>query len=149
MSLAGYIVLGIIILILLLVYFGFVIVYIGTSMRYREAQRVTGRIQNDLGDFKLSTGSSNIGVCRYRTYHRYLVSFPVDGVEVTGEAELKNRKLKVGDKVEVRYELSKEGTPELVSQAYLCWLREMSIGYTLGIILGVVLAICKSKGMLD
>ena len=49
MSLAGYIVLGIIILILLLLYLGFVIAYIGTSKRYREAQRVIVLIQEDLG----------------------------------------------------------------------------------------------------
>lgn len=149
MSLVGYIVLGIIILILLMVYLGFVIAYLGSSKRYREAQKVTALIQEDLGDFKLSTGSSDIGVRRYRKFHRYLVSFRVDGEEYTEEAELKNRKLKVGEQIEVRYDISKDGSPKLVSQAFLCWTREIAIGYTLGIILGVVLAICKAKGIID
>ena len=80
---------------------------------------------------------------RFRTFHKYKVSFWLDGKEYLEEAELKNCKLKVGDYIEVRYDISKKGKLQLESEAFLCWTREMAIGYTLGIVLGVVLSILK------
>lgn len=83
-----------------------------------------------------------------RRFHRYIVSFWVDGTEYFEEAELKNRNLNIGDHIEVRYDISQKGKVELKSEAFLCWSREMAIGYTLGIILGIVLSVMKMKGII-
>ena len=69
--------------------------------------------------------------------HKYKVAFTVNGEEYIEEAELKNRTHKVGDIVEVRYDISKKGKVHLVSEAFLCWTREMAIGYTLGMLWGM------------
>lgn len=148
MNLIGYIVIGIIILIFAVIYLLLVLAYLGSAKGYREAKRVTAEIREDLGDLKMAIGSHSIGRPRFRTFHKYLVSFWVDGVEYTREAELKSRKLKVGDRVEIRYEVSRKGEIEPVSEAFLCWSREMAIGYTLGLILGIVLAVLKTKGVI-
>lgn len=143
MSLIGYIIIGIIIVIVSLVYLLFLLSYIASSKAYREAKRVNAIIQEDLGDMKLATGSTSIGSPRYRTFYKYKVSFVVDGTEYIEEAELKESDLKAGDSVEVRYSISNKGKLSLESEAFLCWTREMAIGYTLGIILGVVLSVLK------
>ena len=148
MNLVGYVVLGIIIVILLLVYALFVRTYLVTSKGYRQAKRVNAIIKEDLGDLKLATGSITIGVPRFRVFHRYSVSFWLDGNEYVEEAELKNCKLNVGDSIEIRYIISKKGKLELKSEAYLCWSREMAVGYTLGLILGIVLSVLKMKGII-
>jgi len=143
MSWFGYLVIGIIIAVLLIVYVLFVLSYLGASKSYKEAKRINAVVKEDLGIMKLSTGSTAIGVPRFRTFHKYKVSFWLDGKEYLEEAELKNCKLKVGDYIEVRYDISKKGKLQLESEAFLCWTREMAIGYTLGIVLGVVLSILK------
>ncbi|MBR5798545.1 MAG: hypothetical protein IKY23_00640 [Lachnospiraceae bacterium] len=148
MNFIGYIFIGIIILIFAAIYLLYVLTYLGTAKLYRQAERGTAVILEDLGDMRLKTGSATIGVPRYRTYHKYLVSFWVNGTEYTKEAELKNRKLAVGEQVEVRYEISRKGEMDLVSEAYLCWSREMAIGYTLGLILGIVLAVLKANDVI-
>ena len=143
MSIIGYIIIGIIIIILSLVYLLFLLSYIGSSKSYREAKRVNAIVEEELGNMKLATGSHSIGSPRYRTFYKYKVSFIVDGTEYIEEAELKESDLKVGDSVEVRYSISKKGKLSLESEAFLCWTREIAIGYILGIILGVVLSILK------
>lgn len=149
MSIAGYIVLGIVILFVLLFYILFVVAYLASSKGYREAKRTDATILEDIGDMKLSTGSHVIGCPRFRTFHIYKVSYYVNGEEQVEEAELRNRKLKVGETVEVRYNISKKGKIKLESEAFLCWTREMAIGYTLGIILGITLCVLKGKGMIQ
>lgn len=74
--------------------------------------------------------------------------YSVNGVEYIEEAELKNRKLNVGDVTEVRYDISKKGKVSLESEAFLCWTREMAIGYTGGVILGIVLSVLKVNGII-
>ena len=148
MNLVGYIVAGAVIVILLLVYGLLVLSYLGSSKGYREAKRADAVIIEDLGDMKMATGNITIGVPRFRVFHKYKVSFWVDGQEYIEDAELKNRKLKVGDHIEIRYHISKEGRLKLKSEAFLCWSKEMAIGYTLGILLGIVLSVLKAKDMI-
>lgn len=144
----GYLVIGIIIVVMLLVYVLFVLSYLGASKSYREAKRINAVVKEDLGNVKLSTGSTATGVPRFRTFRKYKVSFWLDGKEYLEEAELKNCKLKVGESIEVRYDISKKGELKLESEAFLCWTREMAVGYTLGIALGVVLGILKLKDII-
>ena len=149
MSIVGYIVLGIVIIFLLLFYILILIAYIGSSQGYREAARATATILEDLGDMKLSTGSVVIGVPRYRTFHRYKVSYYVNGTEQIGEAELRDRTLKIGDSTEVRYEILKDGKISLESEAFLCWSRELAIGSTIGLILGITLSVLKINDIIQ
>ena len=146
MSIVGYIVIGIVILFVLLFYLLFLISYIGSSKGWREAKRTDATILEDLGDMKLSTGSYAPGCPRFRTFHKYKVHYYVHGEEQIEEAELKNRKLKVGETVEVRYEISKKGKIQLKSEAFLCWTREMAIGMTLGIIVGITVSVMELMG---
>ena len=83
MSLAGYIVLGIIILILLLFYLLVVLLYYCCSKAYREGDRAKATIVEDLGDMKLATGTVTMCKPRFRTFHKYKVSFWVEGKEYT------------------------------------------------------------------
>lgn len=149
MSIIGYIVIGIVILFVLLVYILFLLAYLGASKCYREAIKTEAIIIEDLGDIKLATGIVVIGVPRFRRFHKYKVSYSVNGVEYIDDVELKNRKLSVGDVAEVRYAISKKGEVSLESQAFLCWAREMAFGYTGGLILGIVLSILKVKGIIE
>ena len=149
MSILGYIILGILIAILLLIYVLFVLSYLGSSKSYKEAMRTTATVIEDLGDLKMSVGSFAIGVPRYRTFHKYKVSFYLDGEQRIEEAELKNCHLKAGETTEIRYSISKKGKLLLESEAFLCWTREMAIGYTLGLVFGIVLAVLKLNGMID
>lgn len=148
MSIIGYIVIGIVILVILLVYVLFLLAYAGASKGYREAIRTKATVIEDLGDMKLTTGVVAVGVPRFRTFHKYKVLYSVNGVEYIEEAELKNRKLNVGDVTEVRYDISKKGKVSLESEAFLCWTREMAIGYTGGVILGIVLSVLKVNGII-
>ena len=143
MSIFGYIVIGIIIVAMLLVYMLFVLSFLGSLKGYKEALRTTATIIEDLGDMKLAIGSFAVGVPRFRTFHKYRVSFSIEGKEYIEEAELRNTSLKVGDTTEVRYSISRKGKLSMESEAFLYWTKEMAIGYTLGIILGIVLAILK------
>lgn len=149
MSIIRYIVIGIVILFVLLMYILFLLAYLGASKGYREAIKTEAIIIEDLGDIKLATGSVAIGVPRYRTFHKYKVSYSVNGVEYIDDAELKNRKLSVGDVTEVRYAISKKGKVSLESQAFLCWTREWAFSCTGGLILGIVLGILKVKGIIQ
>lgn len=148
MSIFGYIVIGIVALFILLVYVLFLMSYIGASKGYKEATKVQATILEDLGDIRFATGSHVVGVPRFRRFHKYKVSYMVDGVEHIDEADLKSGKLQVGDVTEVRYDISKKGEVSLESEAFLCWTREMALGYTGGLILGVVLCILKANGMI-
>lgn len=149
MSIIGYIVIGIVILFVLLVYVLFLLAYLGASKSYREAIKTEAIIIEDLGDIKYATGNVVIGVPRFRRFHKYKVSYSVNGEEHVDNVELRNRKLSVGDVTEVRYDISKKGKVRLESEAYLCWTREMAVGYTGGLILGVVLSILKVKGIIQ
>ena len=149
MSIIKYIVIGIVILFVLLVYVLFLMAYIGASKGYRETIKTEAVIIEDLGDIKYATGSVAIGVPRFRKFHKYKVSYSVNGVEYADDVELRNRKLSVGDVTEVRYNISKEGKVSLESEAFLCWTREMAVGYTGGVILGVVLGVLKVKGIIE
>lgn len=148
MSVAGYIVIGIVILFVLLVYLLFLLAYIVYSYRCKSAIRGQATIIEDLGDMKLATGSHAVGIPRFRTYHKYKVSLFVDGVEYIDEAELKDRALKIGDIIEIRYDITSKGKVELMSEAFLSWTREMAVGYTLGIIVGVVGSILHANGII-
>ena len=149
MSIIGYLVIGIVILFVLLIYILFLLAYLGASKSYREAIKTEAVIIEDLGDIKLATGSVAIGVPKFRRFHKYKVSYSVNGEEYIGDAELKNRKLNIGDVTEVRYSISKKGKVGLESEAYFCWTREMALGYTGGLILGIVLSILKVKGIIE
>jgi len=149
MSVAGYIVIGIVILFLLLMYVLILIAYVGYSKAYKEAVKTQATILEDLGDMKMATGSLAIGVPRFRTFHKYKVSYFADGVEYTEEAELRKKTLNVGDVTEVRYNVSKKGKVSLESEAFLCWSREMAIGYTIGLILGVILSVLKINDVIE
>lgn len=149
MSIVGYIVIGIVILFLLLMYLLILISYLGYSKAYKEAIKTKATIIEDLGDLKMATGSFAVGVPRFRTFHKYKVSYSVNGVEYIEDAELRDRKLNVGDITEVRYAISKKGKISLESEAFLCWSREMAIGYTGGLILGIVLSILKVSGIIS
>lgn len=149
MSIAGYIVLGIVIAILLFVYVLYVVSFIGASKSYREAKRTKATIIEDLGDIKLAAGTRPGGVPRFRTFHKYKVSFYLDGEQHIEEAELKNCHLEVGETTEIRYSISEKGELSLESEAFLYWMKELVIGYTLGFGLGIALAIAKLKGIID
>lgn len=143
MSIAGYIIIGIVILFLVGFYILLVISYLGTSKGYREAAKTDALILEDMGEVKLATGSHAIGFPRFRTFHKYRVSYYAEGREQIEEVDLRSGKRKVGDHVEVRYHVSTKGSIGLESEAFLCWLREMTIGYTVGLLLGVILAVFK------
>ncbi len=143
MGIVGYIVIGLVILFVLLLYLMFLFAFIVSAMSYKNAIKTKATVIEDLGDMKLSTGMIAVGVPRFRTFHKYRVSYFVDGTEYIEEAELKNRNQKVGDVIKVRYGISNKGKVSLESEAFLCWTGEMAIGYTLGLILGIVL--CFSK----
>ena len=149
MSIIGYIVIGIVVLFVLLMYVLFLLAYLGASKSYREAIKTEAIIIEDLGDVKYSTGSFSVGVPRYRKFHKYKVSYSVNGVEYMGGVELKNRKLSVGDVTEVRYDISKKGKVGLESEAFLCWTREWAFGMTGGLVLGIVLGVLKVKGIIQ
>lgn len=149
MSIVGYIVIGIVILFLLMIYVLLLIAYIGYSKAYRGAIKTEAAIIEDLGDIKMATGSLAIGVPRFRTFHKYKVSYFANGVEHIEEAELRKNALNVGDVTEVRYNVSKKGKVSLESEAFLCWSREMAIGYTIGLILGVILSILKINDVIE
>ena len=149
MSIMGYIVIGIVILFVLLMYVLFLLAYLGASKGYRETIKTEAIIIENLGDIKYTTGSFAVGVPRFRKFHKYKVSYSVNGVEYADDVELRNRKLSVGDVTEVRYNISKEGKVSLESEAFLCWTREMAVGYTGGLILGIVLGVLKVKGIIE
>lgn len=148
MNIVGYIVIGIVVLFILLIYVMFLVSYIGYSKVYREAMITKATIIEDMGEIKLATGSHSIGSPRYRQFYKYKVSYFVNGQEYIEEAELKKRTHNIGDVIEVRYDISKKGKVSLVSEAFLCWTREMAIGYTLGIIVGIIGAILSVNDML-
>ena len=149
MNIVGYIVLGIVILIVAIIYITFLWLYIGYARVNREATKTQAVIIEDLGKMKFSTGHHAIGVPRFRIFHRYMVSYWVNGQELIEETELKSHKYKVGERVEVRYDISKKGKVSLMSEAMLCWLQEMAVGYTLGLILGIVLSVLKANGYIE
>lgn len=149
MNIIGHFVIGIVILFVLLMYVLFLLAYLGASKGYREAIKTEAIIIEDLGDIKYATGSVTIGVPKFRKFHKYKVSYSVNGEEYVDDVELRNRKLSVGDVTEVRYDISKKGKVSLQSEAFLCWTREMAVGYTGGLILGVVLSILKVKGIIQ
>ncbi len=149
MGIVGYIVLGIVILFLLLIYVMFLLSYITFAKSYKQAIRTNATIIEDLGDMKLTVGREGFGHKRYRTFRKYKVSYFVDGKEYIEEAELKNKEQKVGDVIEVRYGISKKGEVSLESEALLSWTREMAVGYTLGLILAVILCILKGFDIID
>ena len=149
MSITGCIIIGIVIFFLIVFYIILVISYLGTSKGYKEAMRTNAIILEDLGDMRLATGSHVIGSPRFRIFHKYKVCYYVEGIERFDEVELQSRKRKVGDWVEVRYNFLLNGTISLESEAFLCWIREMVIGYTLGLILGIILSILKVNGYIS
>lgn len=146
MSIAGYIVLGIVILFLLLFYIVIGLSYLICSKAYRNAIRTEAVILEDLGDIKLATGSYTIGIPRFRMFHKYKVSYFVNEEKRIEEVDLRQQSRQIGDHVEVRYNISSRDKIQLESEAYVCWLREMAIGYTIGIIIGIILSIFKVKG---
>lgn len=148
MAFIGYIILGIIIAILLIVYILFLLTYLSTSKKYKAASKVNGQITDDLGPVKKAVGGVAIGVPRYRVFHKYRVSFYLNGKEYSEEAELKDSYLNIGDSVELRYDISKEGEIKLRSEAFLYWSKEMAIGYTIGLLLGIVLSILKANDLI-
>lgn len=108
---------------------------------YKISTKIKAVVIEDLGELNMSTGHIAIGVPKFRTFQRYRVSINVDGQQVDVETELKKCNLKVGDTIVVRYYVGKENNIEIASQADLYWSLEMAIGYTLGIIFGIVLLI--------
>lgn len=148
MNIVGYIILAICILFVLMIYALFLFGYIISSKNYRAAARTNATVIEILDEIKYATGEHSVGNVRYRKFQKYKVSLCIDGKEFIQEAELKNKKLAVGDIVEVRYDYDKKGKLYLESQALLCWLREMALGYTLGIIVGIVLSILKWKDLI-
>jgi len=148
MNWGGYMILGVVIVVLLYLYARVVLTYVRASKRYRTAKRVNAIMKEDLGDMKMAIRNITFGVSHFRVFHRYKVSFWLEGTEYVKEAEQKNRKLNVGDNVEVRYHISEKGELQLESEAFLCWSRERAVGYTIGLILGIVLSVLKTKGII-
>lgn len=148
MSITGYIVIGIVILLVILCYVLLMFAYIGCSKSYKTAFRNDAVILEILEEMKLATGSIAPGKPQYKKFGKYKISMYIDGEEFIREAELKNRKLKEGDHVEVRYSYDKKGNLDLESEALVSWLRGMFWASTAGIILGVVLAILKHNDMI-
>jgi len=119
---------------LLFVFMSCIEVYI-----YKISTKIKAVVIEDLGKLNKSTGHISLGVPKFRTFQRYKVSINIDGQQMEVETELKKRNLKAGDTIVVRYYVGKKDNIELASQADLYWSLEMAIGYTLGIIFGIVL----------
>ena len=60
-----------------------------------------------------------------------------------------NCHIEVGEKTEIRYSISEKGELSLESEAFLYWMKELVIGYTLGFGLGIALGVAKLKGIID
>lgn len=146
MGIAGYIVIGLVILFLIVFYLGFMLAYIATSKSYKMAFRTDAVILEVLEEMKLATGSVTPGHPKYQRFGKYKVSIYVDDEEFIREAELKNRKLKAGDHVEVRYSYDKKGKLDLESEALVSWFTGMFWASTAGLILALVLAVLKYNG---
>lgn len=144
----GYIIIGVTALFIFLVYIVILLSCVGYSKAYKEATKTNATILEDLGDLKLATGSFSPGTPRFRIFHQYKVSFMAKGTIHTEIVNLKNRNLQVGDITEIRYDITKDGKVSTESEAFLYWSREMAVGYTIGLILGIVLSILKIKDTL-
>lgn len=138
----GYVILGIVILFILLLYISYVVAFIFYSKRYKNAIRINATIKEDLGELKMVVSHRSGGIPRYRRFEIYKVSFWLNGVEYIEEAELRNRTLKIGEVTEVRYDMM-EGKLKMVSEAYYAWIKEMAIGWTIGLIFGGALGVYK------
>lgn len=143
MSIIEGIVIGVIILILLFIYYMLVKIYISTSKKYRTATKVTGTIVELLEVVKRRTNSRSMFSSSYSVSREYMVRFYVNGREHIEKVDLCNTKYQVGDCAEIRYNISKEGELVVESQGFLRWSRIMAIGSTIGLILGLGMGIYK------
>lgn len=118
-----------------------------SAKRYRKAKRIRGRITGQREDYTLAAyGGGPAGVKR-RRYRQYEVEFDVAGRKHRGIVQTKEKGLKTGDYIEVRY-VEEEATHEIVvvSRVFDDRLRELLIGGTLGCVLSAVIIYLKITG---
>lgn len=148
MSVGSIIAISVVILIVGAIYLLYLVSYIMTSKRYRSAQRSDAVVAEILDEVHMATGMSKSCTKIERKFGNYLVTFQTDNGEVTMQTSVKKRNVKVGDHIEVRYDVNEAGEIKIISESFLCWLRQMAIGYTSGLILGIILAICEYEGLI-
>ena len=145
---AVYIVVGLVILFVGGIYLLFAALYFSMRMQMKNGIKAVATVLEEIGEERLATGMNGARV-RRRKFYKYNVEYWNGNTNVVGEASVCKRGLQPGDTVEITYEQEQDGTTQIVSEAAYKWSREMFIGYTLGIILGVVLVICKKMGYIQ
>ncbi len=120
-----------------------------SAKMYQNAKRSRGRVAGRREDYTIAAyGSGPAGVKR-RRYYQYEVEFEAEGRKHRGVIQTKEKGLKTGDSVEVRYQKD-ERTNEIVvvTRVFQDRLRELVIGGALGVILSAVILYLKITGMI-
>lgn len=99
--------------------------------RYRRAERCRGTVLENIGTEKIAA----YGRHQYRKYGKYRVQYTVGQETYKDEILLKDRKLKPGDSVEVRY-IREEGGISPVNDVSARRLKEVIITFL------IVLPLC-------
>ncbi len=116
-----------------------------SAKMYQNAKRSRGRVAGRREDYTIAAyGSGPAGVKR-RRYYQYEVEFEAEGRKHRGVIQTKEKGLKTGDSVEVRYQKD-ERTNEIVTRVFQDRLRELVIGGALGVILSAVILYLKITG---
>ena len=139
MTVIGVIVAVVGILIVLVLWILSVLVAYSSIGLYRAATTTEATVIENMGNVKYTTGYISFGMPKFRSFYQYRISVNVDGKEQEVQAELAKRRLKEGDRIRVRYSITEDNEVHIVSTSRIHWAMEMTIGYTLGVILGVVL----------
>lgn len=118
-------------LILILVLGVFLSYDIRQAGRYRRAERCRGTVLENIGTEKAAA----YGRHQYRTYGKYRIQYTVGQETHTDELLLRDRNLKAGDSVEIRYVTDKDGVYP-VNDVSVRRLREIVITFI------IVLPLC-------
>lgn len=145
----AWIVVGILVIILLIVYAGFMLLWLGYRSDYKKGTHIQGKVIEYVGDKEHATGSVTPGVTRYSKYGEYKVSFEWEGEEHIKNAVVRSRRKKPGDMIPVCICYDKDGNWDVLEMNMLYWSSEMAIGWTLGLIFGIVLAVCAEMGLIS
>lgn len=136
------------ILIVLALWLLFVFIAYTSISLYKAAIPIEGVVVKNMGNVKYTTGYISFGMPKFRTFYQYKISVNVEGKEQEVEAELAKRRLKKGDRIRVRYNITEDNEVYITSTSRIHWAMEMALGYTLGIIFGVALWILSENGVI-
>ncbi len=143
MEIAAYLLAMVFALFAVFIVFVFISYDVKQAKRYKNADRSMGIVQEKLREEKVAAYGRN----QYRKYGKYSIWFS-DGKEVyTDEVLIGNRKLEVGDEIEVRYVKDEEGV-HLVNDVSVRRLKEIVISFLIVLPFCVFLIYLKKNGML-